>query len=100
LGLRGQYRELTEFETQNALTSLSNETKVNVTSRPMPLGEHTRTQSGRIRKERGDSLAGNLAQDYPEFEKVDPRTRLDTLKERFDADSLNEVRKALKKLND
>jgi len=66
----------------------------------MSLGKHKQTKSGRLRKERGDSKAGNLAEDYPEFEKVDPRTRLDTLKERFGVDSLNEVRKALKKLND
>jgi hypothetical protein len=64
----------------------------------MPLGKHKKTDEGRIRKERSDSLAGTLAQDYPEFEKVDPRTKLGTLKKRFDADSLNEVRKALKKL--
>jgi hypothetical protein len=66
----------------------------------MGLGKHTKTKSGRLRKERGDSKAGNLAEDYPEFNKVDPRTRLDTLKERFDAESLNEVRKALKKLKE
>ena len=64
----------------------------------MALGKHTKNESGRIRKERGDSLAGNLAEDYPEFNKVRADTRLDTLKKRFDVDSLNEVRKALKKL--
>ena len=66
----------------------------------MALGKHKKTDEGQFRKERGDSLARNLVKDYPEFEKVDPRTRLDTLKKRFDVDSLNEVRKELKKLPD
>jgi hypothetical protein len=63
----------------------------------MALGKHTRTSHGTFRKERGDSRAGNLRQDYPEFNKVDPRTRLDTLKDRLDANSLNEVREKLRK---
>jgi hypothetical protein len=67
----------------------------------MALGKHSKNpSSGRIRKERGDSLAGNLREDYPEFNKVRADTRLDTLKERFGVDSLNEVRKELKKLPD
>jgi hypothetical protein len=37
-----------------------------------------------------------LAKDYPEFEKVDPRTRLDTLRDRLHANSLNQVRKKLR----
>ncbi len=66
----------------------------------MPLGKHERTGSGRFRKERSDSLAKNLAEDYPEFEKVHGSTQLGTLKERFNADSLNEVREALRNLKD
>ncbi len=64
----------------------------------MPLGKHTRTEKGKFREERSDSLAKNLAQDYPEFKKVNGNTKLGTLKERFDADSLNQVRAKLKKL--
>ena len=63
----------------------------------MPLGKHQRTESGRFRRERSDSLAKNLATDYPEFERVHGSTKLGTLKERFGVDSLNEVREALRK---
>ena len=40
----------------------------------MALGKHEHTKHGGFRRERGDSLARNLRQDYPEFNKVDPRT--------------------------
>jgi hypothetical protein len=63
----------------------------------MALGKHQKTSKGRFRQERGDSLAKNLRQDYPEFEKVRDDTRLDTLRKRFAADSLDDVRKALRK---
>ncbi len=63
----------------------------------MALGKHERTESGRFRKERGDSLAKNLRQDYPEFEKVHGSTKLETLKEKFGVDSLNQVREKLRK---
>jgi len=62
----------------------------------MALGKHQKTSTGRIRRERGDSLAKNLKQDYPEFKKVPGNTRLDTLRKRFDTDSLSGVRKALR----
>jgi hypothetical protein len=63
----------------------------------MALGKHQRTESGRFRKERADSLAKNLATEYPEFERVHGSTKLGTLKERFGVDSLNEVREALRR---
>jgi hypothetical protein len=61
------------------------------------LGKHQRPKRGRFRRERGDSLAKNLREDYSEFEKVRGDTRLDTLRKRFDVDSLDDVRKALRK---
>ena len=61
------------------------------------LGKHQKTVSGRIRRERSDSLAKNLREDYPEFWKVNGNTKLGTLKEQFGVDSLNQVRKVLKK---
>ncbi len=64
----------------------------------MPLGKHSRTSQGTFRKERGDSLAKNLREDYPEFSRVHGSTRLDTLKTRFDVNSLNAVREKLKEL--
>ncbi len=63
----------------------------------MPLGKHSRTEKGTFRKERGDSLAKNLREDYPEFNTVHGSTRLDTLKEKFGVESLNAVRDALRK---
>ncbi len=63
----------------------------------MALGKHQRTSKGRFRKERGDSLARNLRQDYPEFETVRGDTRLDTLRKRFGVDSIDDVRKELRK---
>lgn len=64
----------------------------------MALGKHERTQAGTFRRERSDSLAKNLREEYPEFNKVHGSTKLGTLKSRFGADSLNEVREALRKL--
>lgn len=63
----------------------------------MSLPQHSRTSKGNFRKARGDERAGNLAKEYPEFKKVDPRTKLETLRERYDASSINEVREALRK---
>ncbi len=64
----------------------------------MPLPKHSRTERGNFRQARGDELAGNLVKDYPEFGKVDPRTKLETLRRRFDVGSINEVREALRKI--
>jgi hypothetical protein len=63
----------------------------------MPLPKHSRTEKGNFRRARADERAGNLAKDYPEFKKVDPRTKLGTLREKFEATSINEVREALRK---
>ena len=63
----------------------------------MALGKHSKTSKGRIRRERGDALAKNLREEYPEFNKVHGSTRLDTLRERYNTDSLDGVRKALRK---
>lgn len=64
----------------------------------MALGKHQRTQAGTFRRERTDSLAKNLREEYPEFNKVHGSTKLGTLKEEFGVNSLNEVREALRKL--
>jgi len=63
----------------------------------MPLGKHTRTEKGTFRRERSDSLAKHLREEYPELKRVHGSTKLGTLKERFGVDSLNAVRKALRK---
>ncbi len=63
----------------------------------MPLGKHTKTERGRIRQERSDSLVGNLAKEYPVLKKFNPRMKLGTLKDKLDADSLDQVLKKTKK---
>ena len=63
----------------------------------MSLPQHSRTEKGNFRRARADERAGNLAKDYPGFKKVDPRTKLETLREKFDVTSINEVRNALRK---
>lgn len=62
----------------------------------MALGKHTRNQSGRIRKERSDSLVKNLKKEYPEFEGINGNTKLKTLEKKFEVDSLDKVRKILR----
>ncbi len=63
----------------------------------MPLGKHKKTNEGTIRKERGDSLVKNLKQDYPVLGKFDGRTKLETLRDRYGVDSLDQLLKKLKK---
>ncbi len=63
----------------------------------MPLGKHTKTEHGTIRRERGDSLVKNLKEDYPALERFDGRTRLDTLRKKYDVGSLDQLLKKLKK---
>ena len=63
----------------------------------MALGKHEHTKHGGFRRERGDSLAKNLRHDYPEFNKVGGRTRLDTLRGRYNVNSLNKVRERLRR---
>ena len=64
----------------------------------MPLGKHTKNPvSGRIRKERSDSLVKNLKEDYPELQNVHGNTKLGTLEDKLGADSLSQVLKILRK---
>jgi hypothetical protein len=63
----------------------------------MPLGKHSKTNEGTIRRERGDSLVKNLKEDYPILDQFDDRTQLGTLRERFGVDSLDQLLKKLKK---
>jgi hypothetical protein len=65
----------------------------------MPLGKHSRTSKGTFRRERGDSTAGTLREDYPEFYNVRADTKLENIKKNLglphDA-SINKVREALR----
>lgn len=65
----------------------------------MALGKHTRTEKGTFRRERSDSTAGSLRDDYPEFSRVRSDAQLGNIKKNLglaaDA-SINAVRKALR----
>ncbi|MCU1276231.1 MAG: hypothetical protein JWO48_3662 [Bryobacterales bacterium] len=65
----------------------------------MPLGKHTRTEKGTFRRERSDSTAGALREDYPEFANVRSDAQLGNIKKSLglppDA-PISKVRKALR----
>jgi hypothetical protein len=62
----------------------------------MGLGKHTRTDSGRFRQERSDSLVKNLKKEYPVLRNVNGNTKLGTLEKKMGVSSLSKVLKALK----
>jgi hypothetical protein len=65
----------------------------------MALGKHTRPEKGTFRRERNDSTAGTLREDYPEFSNVRADAQLGNIKKNLglppDA-PINKVRKALR----
>jgi hypothetical protein len=65
----------------------------------MPLEKHSRTEKGTFRRERSDTTAGTLREDYPEFFKVRADAQLGNIKKNLglppDA-PINTVRKALR----
>jgi len=63
----------------------------------MPLPEHDRNKDGSFRQENGNSRAKNLVNDYPEFAKVPPNTKLGTLRDRSGETSINGVREYIRK---
>ena len=66
----------------------------------MALGKHRRTDRGTFRRERADSTAGKLREDYPEFENVRADAKLGNIKKSLGlpADApITEVRKELRK---
>ena len=62
----------------------------------MALGKHQRTESGRFRQERGDSLVKNLREEYPVLQKFHGSTKLETLRDEFNVTSLSQL---IRKLN-
>ena len=65
----------------------------------MALGKHSRTERGAFRRERADSTAGKLRQDYPEFKNVRADAKLGNIKKNLglppDA-PIDDVRKRLR----
>ena len=63
----------------------------------MPLGKHKRTEEVPFRKERADSLVKNLKEDYPVLDQFNDRTKLGTLRDKYDVNSLDQLLKKLKR---
>jgi len=61
----------------------------------MALGKHQRTNSGAYRRERRDARVQNLKQDYPQLREFRGNTKLGTLEDRYDVNSLNQLLKAV-----
>jgi hypothetical protein len=64
----------------------------------MALGEHAKNPaSGRIHKERADSLIKNLRKDYPVLKDVNGNKKLGTLEKELGVSSLSQALKTLRK---
>lgn len=63
----------------------------------MNTNNRSRDKDGSFHKKRADTKVENLKRDYPEFKGINGNTHLGTLKEKFGTDSLDGVRRALKK---
>lgn len=61
------------------------------------LGKHEKTESGRFRKERRDSLVKNLKEEYSELNEFHGNTKLGSLLDEYGVDSLSQLLKELKK---
>jgi hypothetical protein len=64
---------------------------------PKGLDGRERLKDGRIHEKRGDTLVKNLKLEYPEFADINGHTELGTLKKQFGVESLDAVRRALRK---
>ena len=63
----------------------------------MPIPNRSRDKDETFRKKRGDTLVKNLKSEYPEFADINGHTKLGTLKKQFGVESLDAVRRALRK---
>ena len=64
---------------------------------PKGLDGRERLRDGQIREKRGDTLVKNLKPEYPEFTGINGHTKLGTLKKEFGVESLDAVRRALRR---
>ncbi len=62
----------------------------------MSLPQHERRSDGAFRQANCDERAKNLSKGYPEFKRVHPETKLNTLREKSGQSSINSVRKWLR----
>ena len=64
---------------------------------PKGLDGRMRDKDGEIREKRSDTKIETLKKDYPEFENVNGNMHLGTLKDKYDVESLDAVRRELRK---
>ncbi len=62
----------------------------------MSTPNRSRNEDGRWHERRADTKVENLKKDYPEFNGINGNTHLGTLKEKYNTDSLDGVRRALR----
>jgi len=63
----------------------------------MPIPNRSRDEDGRFREKRSDTKVETLKHDYSEFEGINGNMYLGSLKEAFNTDSLDGVRRALRR---
>ena len=61
------------------------------------LDNRSRDKDGEIHEKRGDTLMKNLWDDYPVLEQFRGNMRLDTLRDKYDVDTLDQLLKKLGK---
>jgi len=62
----------------------------------MSTPNRSRNNDGTWHEKRSDTKVENLKKDYPEFRDINGKTHLGTLKEKYNTDSLDGVRRALR----
>ncbi len=63
----------------------------------MGLDNRSTDKNGRIREKRSDAQMKSLKPDYPEFDRFRDNTTLGSLKQRYHAESLDKVRREVRK---
>jgi len=63
----------------------------------MPIPNRSRDENGRFSEKRADTKVETLKQEYPEFQGINGNMHLGHLKEAFGTDSLDGVRRALRR---
>lgn len=61
------------------------------------LDGRSRNEDGQIRRKRRDTLASTLADDHPQFAGLPSGTTLGDLEDKYGADSLDQVLRAMKR---
>jgi hypothetical protein len=90
-------KDKNEFDVAVEKTKFSAEPKVRERGikNKMHLGKHQRTEEGRFRRERADSLVKNLKKEYSALHDINGNMKLGTLRDKLGVQSLSQVLKKL-----